>query len=219
MESIYSSIASLGKKYKASKIVLFGSRARGDHRDRSDIDIAVYCMPEKNRTLFCEEIEALPTLIDFDIIYVSEKTNTKLIENIERDGILLMSKFEEKLGKFKSAVDRLEEGLNDYQRLEMSAIRDGVIKRFEFCTELSWKTVREYLIDVGYSDINSPKAVMKQAFSDGIINDELLWIEILNSRNNTAHIYDEETALETYNDIKSKYISAFKALLHVLCEK
>lgn len=38
MEKLYSLIASLGEKYNAEKILLFGSRARGDNHERSDIE-------------------------------------------------------------------------------------------------------------------------------------------------------------------------------------
>ena len=40
MEKLYSLIAALGEKYNAEKILLFGSRARGDNHERSDIDLA-----------------------------------------------------------------------------------------------------------------------------------------------------------------------------------
>lgn len=39
---IYDEIIDFAKQYKASKVVLFGSRARGTNQDKSDIDIAVY---------------------------------------------------------------------------------------------------------------------------------------------------------------------------------
>ena len=48
MEQIFHLIALLGEKYHADKIVLFGSRARGDHKERSDIDLAIYGISEKD---------------------------------------------------------------------------------------------------------------------------------------------------------------------------
>ena len=62
-----------------------------------------------------------------------------------------MSKYEEKRDKFKDAVQRLEEAIADYDKLPNSTVRDGVIQRFEFCTELAWKTCREYLLEQGYT--------------------------------------------------------------------
>lgn len=39
---ILDSIIDIGKQYGVERITLFGSRARGDYRERSDIDLAVY---------------------------------------------------------------------------------------------------------------------------------------------------------------------------------
>ena len=42
IEDVYRQIIEIAKKNKIEKIVLFGSRARGDNQPKSDIDLAVY---------------------------------------------------------------------------------------------------------------------------------------------------------------------------------
>ena len=212
MDKIYNDIKQLGIRYNASKIVLFGSRARGDNRENSDIDIAVYNIPQNYQSSFLDGIDSLDTLADFDVVFISEDTNPKLLKNIEKDGITIMNKFEEKNNKFIDAVNRLKEAVSDYEIHGIASIRDGVIQRFEFCTELAWKTTREYLTDQGYIDLNSPKEVMRKAYAGGLIKDEALWIDIINSRNLTSHIYDETTAQKIYDSIKNKFIAAFDEL-------
>lgn len=216
MERIYNEIKLLGKKYSADKIVLFGSRARGDHRDKSDIDIAVYGVPKEKHFSFSQDIGNIPTLLQFDIVFVSAETNEALINNINKDGVTLMNRFDEKLCKFSEATKRLEEALEEYEKYAISSSRDGVIQRFEFCTELAWKSTREYLLSEGYVDINSPKTVMKQAFADNLIEDERTWLELLYSRNLTSHIYDDNTANDIFNSIKDKYLYLFKQLIEKL---
>lgn len=71
MEQLYALIADLGKKCHAEKIVLFGSRARSDNRERSDIDLAIYGMPEQDRPLFWSDVNALPTLLKFDLVHIT----------------------------------------------------------------------------------------------------------------------------------------------------
>ena len=218
MEKIYKEISKLGYQLGADKILLFGSRARGNHREQSDIDLAIYGMPVENQSQFCFALEDLPTLLDFDTVFITAKTSPALLKNIEKDGIYLMDRMQEKYEKLKEAVSRLGESLKEYDSISNDTMRDGIIQRFEFCTELMWKTVREYLLDQGYTDINSPKSVMKKAFADGIIQEEAPWIDLLAARNATSHIYDEETAVKIFQQISSQYYPMFLNLIDALAK-
>lgn len=89
MEQLYSQLAALAQRHGASRLVLFGSRARSDHHPRSDIDLAVYDMPEIERAAFWLEVEELPTLLKLDIVHISPNTSLNLLENIKKDGVTL----------------------------------------------------------------------------------------------------------------------------------
>lgn len=92
MDKLYALIVALGEKYNAEKILLFGSRARGDHKERSDIDLAIYGMPKDNQARFWWDIDDLPTLLKFDLVHVTEDTDAELVKNIEKDGVILYEK-------------------------------------------------------------------------------------------------------------------------------
>lgn len=213
IKNLYRSIVTLGRRYGAQKLVLFGSRARGDNRPASDIDLAVYGMPEDQRGAFGAACEELPTLLKLDIVHIRPGMAPLFLQNIERDGIDLMNKFSEKYRQLVDAVARLREALSDYDKTALESVRDGVIQRFEFCTELAWKTMREYLIDQGYTELNSPKATIRQAFAFGLISDESGWLSLLEDRNLTSHIYNEETAKEIFGHISQKYLALFDAAI------
>lgn len=219
MEQLYSQLAALARRYGAKRLVLFGSRAREDNRNNSDIDLAVYGMPEDSRAAFWMECEELPTLLKFDIVHIAADMNPAFLANIEKDGVELMDKLHEKYAYFTDAVARLREALDDYGKMPLDSIRDGVIQRFEFCTELAWKTMREYLIDQGYTELNSPKAVVKQAFAFGMIQDQAAWIALLNDRNLTSHVYDESTAKLIFNRIEQQHLALFDEALAYMKEK
>lgn len=216
LTAVLHGLSRLGRALGAKRLVLFGSRARGDFRERSDIDVAVYGLDERRRADFLDGVDALATLLKFDIVFVSDETAGDLLANIEKDGVPIMGKFDEKYEKLALAVRRLREGADEYAQNRSTTMRDGVIQRFEFCTELAWKATREYLIDQGYTDLNSPKAVMKQAYADGLISDGELWAALLNDRNLTSHIYDEATASAVFGRINADYLPMFDALASAL---
>ena len=115
MENLYRKIAAIGRRFRAERVVLFGSRARGDNRSRSDIDIAVFGVSPDDLPAFREQLDELPTLLEFDLVFVTEQTNPKLVANIERDGVILMDKMQEKYEKLVQASRRLEEAIADYE--------------------------------------------------------------------------------------------------------
>lgn len=85
-------IAQVGQAHGAEKMVLFGSRARGDHQKQSDVDIAVYGMPPQNQAGFRLDMEELPTLLKFDIVYVTPDIQTAFRNSIEQEGVTIYEK-------------------------------------------------------------------------------------------------------------------------------
>ena len=94
----------------------------------------------------------------------------------------------------------------------------GVIQFFETTFELSWKLMKDYLEYVGY-DINSPREALKKSFSMELINDGDTWLQALIDRNLTVHTYDEATANEVYQTIKTHYFSLLSDFYTLMKEK
>lgn len=89
LADLYQRLSMLAAKYGAKKLILFGSRARGDHHPRSDIDLAIYGMPAENRSLFWWDAEDLPTLLKFDLVHIDPNMDPALLKEIEKDGVAL----------------------------------------------------------------------------------------------------------------------------------
>ena len=88
---IKSDLVKLAHKYDVSKIILFGSRARGDNYDKSDVDIAVYgCTRFSQFSLDVDE--DVWTLLTFDIVNMDAKVSDELKKEIERDGVIIYEK-------------------------------------------------------------------------------------------------------------------------------
>ena len=89
-KSIENEIIELAKRYSLKKVVLFGSRARGDNNDRSDIDLAISGGDFVNFSLDVEE--KVFTLLKFDIVNLDKENKIDFLNEIERDGIVLYEK-------------------------------------------------------------------------------------------------------------------------------
>ena len=202
------------------KVVLFGSRARGDNTDGSDYDLAIYADPVRDEAGFLDALDEMPTLSKLDVVFIKpHHKGTPFYESILQEGVIVLDKFQTKLDNFHKAVKRLEEALQETEIIESSTMRDGTIQRFEFTTELAWKTAREYLLQQDVLDINSPKAVMREAFHNRLITDEQGWSRILQDRNITSHLYDEQDADDVFYRIRHDHIHLFQALAHTLQER
>ena len=83
-------IIELAKKYDLTSVTLFGSRARGDYRERSDIDLAVSGGDFDRFALDVDEETS--TLLMFDIVNLDGAVQPELLENIRREGKQLYAK-------------------------------------------------------------------------------------------------------------------------------
>jgi len=107
------------------------------------------------------------------------------------------------VASLEKALDRLGEALD--LPIESNPIAlDGTIQRFEFCYEQAWKTLQRFARFMGF-DPRSPRDVFRVAYKQGWIEDEDLWLSMLNDRNLTSHTYKVELALEIYSRVKSYY--------------
>ena len=92
LNKVFSEIQSYASQVSSiQKIILFGSRARGDNNRLSDIDIAVYTdnMSVTDKSDFTDFIHLqVKTLLEFDIIFIDCNTDEVLQYEIEKDGII-----------------------------------------------------------------------------------------------------------------------------------
>lgn len=120
----------------------------------------------------------------------------------------------EKVESFLKSVQRLQEAIEIYQQQSSNdIIRDGMIYRFKISFEFSWKALKEYLLDQGVAnELNFPKQVLKTAYGNQMINDESVWLDMLESRNRTSHIYDDRIAAKIARDISIRFLPVLEDL-------
>lgn len=89
-ERISREISTFARKHSVQKVVLFGSRARGDNTERSDIDIAVY--GGDFDAFYWDIKEKVHSLLMFDVVEMDNSVSKDLIGEIQKDGVIIYEK-------------------------------------------------------------------------------------------------------------------------------
>jgi nucleotidyltransferase substrate binding protein (TIGR01987 family) len=105
--------------------------------------------------------------------------------------------------------EALERGPGGLTSLE----KEGTVHRFEYCFELAWKTLKDYLMESGV-DVSpvTPRQVIKDAFAAKLLDDGQLWMDMLVERNLLAHTYDKTVFDRAVEAIHARYLPALASV-------
>lgn len=122
-------------------------------------------------------------------------------------------RWKQRFQNFQKALRPLEKAISFLKDAPDNEIYQmATIQAFEFCFELAWKTLKDFLTYEGLSVENLPRNVIKDAFNVDLIQNGQLWIAMLRDRNILSHEYHfEKTQLVSLN-IVTDYFDEFLAL-------
>ena len=128
-------------------------------------------------------------------------------------------KWGERLTTYQNAIDRLTEVITLSRQHPLNQFeRDSLVKRFEFSYEMAWKLMMSYEKDNGIIEILGSKDVIRQAFRLSIVKNGEAWLEMVDARNRTSHLYDEEMATDAADEIIHTYYPLLVELRDVMAE-
>jgi nucleotidyltransferase substrate binding protein (TIGR01987 family) len=105
--------------------------------------------------------------------------------------------------------DAMENGPEALNPLE----KEGVIQRFEYCFELAWKTIKDYLEAGGYVfAMVTPRQVLKDAYGAKLLDDGQVWIDMLDHRNLLSHTYSPVVFEQAVEAIHTRYLAGIEHL-------
>ena len=91
--------------------------------------------------------------------------------------------------------------------------KEGVIQRFEYCFELAWKTIKDYLEEGGFVFATvTPRQVLKDAFAAKVLADGQVWIDMLDHRNLLFHTYSQVVFGKAVEAIHTRYLGGMAHL-------
>ena len=87
-DEIIGNIKDIINKYKKYKFKLFGSRARGDYRETSDIDIAIFeDVSREDEYRIRDDFDKLDIIYRIDLVFIDKDIKQELLDSIKRDGV------------------------------------------------------------------------------------------------------------------------------------
>ncbi len=123
-----------------------------------------------------------------------------------------------KYQNFVKAYTKLAQVTAQYDQ-NNDILRDSIIQRFEFTYELAWKTLKAFMEYSGITlNTTFPRSIFKEAYAHKIIDNDAVWIKLLEDRNATSHIYKEELADQVAQRIVTLYVYEFEKLTKTLEE-
>jgi len=206
------------------RIFLFGSRVTGEAKPESDYDFAFDALEASYEALniIRKDIEKLPTLFRIDVANLA-RAESRFANRVRDTGLVIYSatkelRAQDGLMYFERALDRFRIVVKERDRWVAEGNGDIVLdvaaKRFEFTYEMSWKALKRVLDYLGINAL-APRSVFKEAYAQGLLAEEQVWLDMIEMRNLSSHIYDEHEIARIIEEL-DRYLAAFDALLDKL---
>jgi nucleotidyltransferase substrate binding protein (TIGR01987 family) len=98
------------------------------------------------------------------------------------------------------------------QRALSKLEQQGLIQGFEYTHELAWNTLKDFLEARGTTNLFGSRDATRAAFALGLIEQGEIWMQMIQSRNQTTHTYNEETMQQIAAAITDVYVAEFARL-------
>ena len=119
-------------------------------------------------------------------------------------------RWKQRFQNFNKAYLRLEEAMNKSNLNELE--RNGLIQRFEFTLDLSWKVMKDYLEEKGFAFKASPKDTFRLAQQGKFIDFAQALIDGLDIRNTLSHDYNEDKFEDSEKILRKDIFPALERL-------
>lgn len=126
-------------------------------------------------------------------------------------------RWQQRLANYSKALDQLGNAIAISQQRPLSELeKQGLIQAFEFTHELAWNVMKDYFAYQGNPAITGSRDAAREAFQKGLVEDGEGWMEMIKSRNQTSHTYQQKIADEIAGKIIRQYFQLFQVFLRTM---
>ena len=128
-------------------------------------------------------------------------------------------RWQQRFDNYSKALIQLKNAVELAKTRELTELeQQGLIQGFEYTHELAWKTLKDFLEYSGNKDIYGSKDATREAFKLGLIENGEIWMNMIKSRNQTSHTYNQDIVQEIASDILDYYYGEFLNLQQTFSE-
>ena len=121
-------------------------------------------------------------------------------------------RWKQRFSNYRFALARLDEGVSLARQRPLSDLeKQGLIQVFEFTHELAWNVMKDYFAYQGNPSIMGSRDAAREAFDKGLLEDGSGWMEMIKSRNQTSHTYNQNIADAIVARIMDSYFQLFES--------
>lgn len=123
-------------------------------------------------------------------------------------------RWQQRLASYEKVLSQLRDAVAQSEKRPLSELeKQGLIQAFEFTHELAWNVIKDYFAYQGTPGITGSRDAVREAFQKGLIEDGEGWMEMIKSRNQTSHTYQQKVADEIAGLILRRYFPLFQQFL------
>jgi nucleotidyltransferase substrate binding protein (TIGR01987 family) len=118
-------------------------------------------------------------------------------------------RWKQRFSNYLKALRQLQKFIDKGELNELE--EQGLIHAFEFTHELAWNVMKDYFEYQGNTSITGSRDASREAFQKGLIENGDVWMEMIKSRNQSSHTYNEEIAEDIKDKVFNLYFESFIA--------
>lgn len=116
-------------------------------------------------------------------------------------------RWKQRFSNYNKAFIQLQKFIDKKELNELE--EQGLVQAFEFTHELAWNTLKDYFEYQGNTSITGSRDATREAFNNGLLLNGEIWMEMIKSRNQTSHTYNEKVIAEIKEKILNLYYNEF----------
>lgn len=121
-------------------------------------------------------------------------------------------RWQQRFQNYQKALQQLCKAVELSNQRPLSDLeKQGLIQAFEFTHELAWSVMKDFFSYQGITSIMGSRDATREAFQKNLVTDGEGWMEMIQSRNQTSHTYNQNVADEIVERVISHYHGLFLA--------